>query len=132
MNNSLIIIFLVCFSVNINAQLSKELHLRFIEENSKLDMDSILQFELIYFVRFDYCTSTENCGKNNFKNLLKQTEMSSTLFIIDTAAAKYELPSILLNKKIIYVDRERMMRNGLFSGHTVLIYSNRKKVKWLD
>ena len=46
--------------------------------------------------------------------------------------AKNEMPSIMENKTIIYVDRERMMRAGLFSGRTALLRSKKKKVKWLD
>lgn len=132
MNKYLVLLLFSIFSCEINAQLSKLEHLKFITNNSDISIDSVTQFKQIYFVRFDYCSSSKFCGKNMFIELLDETNMPNTLFIVDTAAIRNNLPSKMLNKKVIYVSREEMMRSGLFCGYTILVNSKKRKVKWLD
>ncbi len=132
MIKSISIIILTSLTFLVNAQLSKDKHLQFIADNSILTLNSLKDFDQIYFVRFDYCGASKYCGKSKFTDLLDSTPMTKTLFVIDTAFSKNEMPSIMENKTIIYVDRERMMRAGLFSGRTALLRSKKKKVKWLD
>lgn len=131
MSKYLVLLSFIIFS-ELHAQLSKMDHLKFITKNSDISMDSVTQFKQIYFVRFDYCGSSKFCGKNMFIELLDETNMSNTLFIVDTAAVRNELPDKMLNKKVVFVNREEMMRSGLFCGYTILVNSKKRKVKWLD
>jgi len=132
MTKAYLILLFLCIYFGIFAQLSKEMHLKFISENTGVTHDSLVHFQKIYFVRFDYCGATQFCGKVKFVELLNETTMPNTLFVVDTALFKSELPSIMNNKQIVFVNREKMKRSGLFSGHTALIESKKKKVKWLE
>lgn len=132
MNKLLVLLLFFIFSSELYAQLSKFEHLKFIARNSLISLDSVTQFEQIYFVRFDYCGSSKFCGKNMFIELIDDTDMPNILFVVDTANVKNELPEKMCNKKIIYVSREEMMRSGLFCGNTIHVQSKKRKVKWLN
>lgn len=110
---------------------TKQDYVNFIEEFTPLTVNEIDNYSKIYFVRFDYCSGTDYCGKQNFSKLVDTTAMTSTLFLVDTLYQKSILPSYMCNKNIIYISREKLERKGIFSNHTILLVPKKRKIKKL-
>lgn len=115
-----ILLFFITLSFLSYSQ-DKSNYLDFLANNTSINLEKLNQYDKIYFVRFDYCSGSNYCGKNNFHLLVDTSKMSNTLFIIDTIVSKSRLPLYMSNKNIIYVDRNKLMRKGLFFSKTILI-----------